>query len=296
MLAITHTRERCTRTLVSASPEEFVAELSIEELLQRVRAGDLSAQEVLFQHALQTLEHWAQRALAGGRARPGLDRPSDIAQETAMRAFDKLATFQGSSEAEWLAWLKRIFERRRDQGWRDARRQKRDVRATRSLDSARVAETVALSHRTASEVMAHDQNWRRTLGHIFQLPEEQRDAIWMYHLKEHSVAEVAVMMGKTDKAVAGLLRRGLKTLRRRAADDSVIQESNRAAMATSSPADHASEQAEAALLAYLRHRDAGETTERRAFLAEHAECIEELTEMLQWIDHVEGILSKQDEH
>lgn len=276
-----------------------MAEVSIEDLLRRARTGDLSAQGALFQRALHILEGWAQRALAGGKVRPGLDRPSDIAQETATRAFDRLPTFHGSTEAEWRAWLKRIFERRRDQGWRDARRKKRDVRATRSLDSARVADTMAVSHRTASEAMAHDQHWRRTLGHIFQLPDDQRNAIWMYHLKEHSVAEVAAMMGKTDAAVTGLLRRGLKTLQQRAADRVVgeddHQEATRVAAATSSSPKHSSERAEAALLAYLRRRDAGETVEYRAFLAEHAECAEELAEMLQWIEHIERILQEQRE-
>ena len=100
--------------------------------------------------------------------------------------------------------------------------------------------------------------------------------------------EVAAMMGKTDAAVAGLLRRGLQTLRRTASSES----DGVPALARS---DDAPGSATAALLAFLRRRDAGERVERASFLAEYTDCADELAEMLTWIDHIEGILPRQRE-
>ena len=46
-----------------------------------------------------------------------------------------------------------------------------------------------------------------------QLPEDQRLAIELHHLKGCTVAEAAEQMGRTKNAVVGLLFRGMKRLR-----------------------------------------------------------------------------------
>jgi RNA polymerase sigma-70 factor (ECF subfamily) len=262
--------------------EEYpVSELSIEELIQRARAGDKSALEALFERSQSLLEEMAGRRRAQIRphVRPGLDRPSDLAQETALRAFRGFSTFGGTTEAEWRAWLRRIFQHRRDEAFRDARRQRRDVRETLSLDSPNVDE-IAASQKSPSQMVAHDERWRQTLAQIFDLPDDQRDAIWLCHLEELPVTEVAQRMGKTEAAVAGLLRRGLQTLRQRVMHD---------ASAGAALVDAGSDSAAAALLIYLRGRDAGEAVDRDTLCAEHPDCADELRAMLQWIDHIEAI-------
>jgi RNA polymerase sigma-70 factor (ECF subfamily) len=45
------------------------------------------------------------------------------------------------------------------------------------------------------------------------LPDDQRQAVELHHLKGHTVAEVGVAMDRTRAAVVGLLFRGLKALR-----------------------------------------------------------------------------------
>ena len=48
---------------------------------------------------------------------------------------------------------------------------------------------------------------------IALLPEDQRQAVELRHLLGMAVAEIAVQMERTDIAVSGLIRRGLKRLR-----------------------------------------------------------------------------------
>ncbi|MCG8422681.1 MAG: sigma-70 family RNA polymerase sigma factor [Proteobacteria bacterium] len=266
-----------------------VTELSIEDLIRYARAGDEHALPMLFKRSLPFLDTWSGQERKRRRAHHGLDRPSDIAQETALRAFDRFSSFQGTTEAEWRVWLKRIFENRRYQGFRDATRDKRDLRATISLDGTQLDAAAAIQP-TASEAIIQFQNWRQTLTYIYQLPDDQRDAIWMCHLQERTVVDVAAAMGRTEASVAGLLRRGLNTLRQRAASDVAKAGTDRA----SAPAEDAPEsiQAAAALLAYLRQRDAGIVIEHETFLVEHASCADELESMLLWIDHIEGIRSE----
>jgi len=48
---------------------------------------------------------------------------------------------------------------------------------------------------------------------LAQLPDDQRTAVELHHLQGWSVARIAEQGGRSQAAVAGLLRRGLKKLR-----------------------------------------------------------------------------------
>jgi RNA polymerase sigma-70 factor (ECF subfamily) len=45
------------------------------------------------------------------------------------------------------------------------------------------------------------------------LPDDQRLAVELHHLRDTPVAEIAAHLGRTEASVAGLLRRGLQKLR-----------------------------------------------------------------------------------
>ena len=253
----------------------------IDVLIQRARGGDRSALAELFRRSRPLLDRWAGQRLAA--VRPGVDRPSDIAQETALRAFHRFASFSGTTEAEWCGWLRTILDSRTAQAFRNAGRLKRDELATLPLDSD-LAATMAAEQTTASQIVAHKQHWRQTLANIYRLPPEQRDAIYLCHLQERPVAEAAAHLGKTEAAVAGLLRRGLQTLRAQAAG--------------TDPSSEISEENDAldgvalALLRFLHYRDEGASMELEAVLAGTPEYSDELRSMLEWIAHIEGIRRK----
>ena len=62
------------------------------------------------------------------RARVG---PSDIVQETLLAAHRDFTQFCGTSESEFLAWLRQILSRNMAHATRDFTRDKRDVRRER---------------------------------------------------------------------------------------------------------------------------------------------------------------------
>lgn len=253
----------------------------MEDLIRRARGGDEGALEELFRRCRPALDAWATRRLPKGRL--GAVRPSDIAQEAALRAFRKFASFHGQTEAEWLAWLQTVIRNCALQAGRDAGRIKRDEHDILPLDSPEASEASALDP-SPSEETALKEQWREILAQMFHLPGDQREAVKLYYLKDSPVSEVARAMGKTPAAVAGLLRRGLDALRSRVANGVPVEAAER-------PMGAGAEEATAAFLDYLRRRDAGERVDRDAFVAEHASCANELRGMLEWSERLRSMWS-----
>ena len=80
---------------------------NVADLLQRARQGDAECREELFGLCRSYLGFVA-RSQVEGRLRAKVDA-SDLVQETMLEAHRDFDRFQGHSEQEWLAWLKRIL-------------------------------------------------------------------------------------------------------------------------------------------------------------------------------------------
>jgi RNA polymerase sigma-70 factor (ECF subfamily) len=91
------------------------------------------------------------------------------------------------------------------------RAQKRDVAREQSLQAAlaessvRLEAFLAAEQSSPSELAERKEMILRLSDAIDQLPEDQRDAIIHHHLLGTPVAEIARLLGKTDKAVAMML-------------------------------------------------------------------------------------------
>jgi RNA polymerase sigma-70 factor, ECF subfamily len=64
-----------------------------------------------------------------------------------------------------------------------------------------------------SQKAIRKEQWDRLVDALAQLPADQRTALELRHLQGRSIPEICEEMSRTTAAVAGLLRRGLKTLR-----------------------------------------------------------------------------------
>lgn len=148
---------------------------------------------------------------------------SGVIQQTLLEAHqglerqpDRLRT-----DEELAAWLRSILGHNLADVLRKLAAQKRDVHREWSLDAALDQSSSRLEHWLAAEQSSPSQRAIRqeellTMAEALAgLPESQRRAIELHHLRAMPLSEIADELGTTKAAVAGLLHRGMKTLRSR---------------------------------------------------------------------------------
>jgi RNA polymerase sigma-70 factor, ECF subfamily len=146
---------------------------------------------------------------------------SGVVQQTLLEAHQNLVVFPGRdrTEPEVAAWLRSILSHNLADTLRKLTAQKRNVHLEWSLDSAleqsasRVEQWLAAEQSSPSQQAIRHEELVRMAESLSLLPEAQRRAIELHHLEGKPLAEIAALLGSTKGAVAGLLHRGLKTLR-----------------------------------------------------------------------------------
>jgi RNA polymerase sigma-70 factor (ECF subfamily) len=149
---------------------------------------------------------------------------SDLVQQTLLQAHQHQEQFRGQSQAELAAWLRTILANNLAAAGRRFGRQQRDVALERSLDadleasSSRLEAWLADERSSPLEQAIRQEQLLHLAGALAQLPEDQQKAVELHHLKGCTLPEVAQEMQRSKEAVAGLLFRGIKKLRRLLAD------------------------------------------------------------------------------
>lgn len=144
---------------------------------------------------------------------------SDIVQQSILQAHACRDQFRGSTEAEWLGWLRAILANTLAMTAREFNTIARDLTRERSLEAELAQSSVRLEGFLAANQSSPSAGAvRREELHLLaealgQLPYEQGRVVELHHLKGFSVAEVAAQIGRSRPAVVGLLFRGLKRLR-----------------------------------------------------------------------------------
>jgi RNA polymerase sigma-70 factor (ECF subfamily) len=148
--------------------------------------------------------------------------PSDLVQQTLLKAHRSLDQFRGQSDEELAGWLRRILANTLTDA---VRKFQRELDAERPLvealeeSSARLEAWLAENGSSPSARAVRNEEVLRLAGALARLPDDQRQAVELRYLKNASLAEIAEAVGRTEAAVAGLLRRGLQKLRDQLGED-----------------------------------------------------------------------------
>ena len=150
---------------------------------------------------------------------------SDIVQQALLRAVQNLGQYRGQTDAELTAWLRRILTNTLVDAVRGLEGAKRQVGLECSLEaalaqsSARLESLLQGNPASPSEEVARHHQLVELSAALARLPEDQRQALELHYLQGCTVAVVAEHMGRTERSVAGLIRRGLQKLRELLADE-----------------------------------------------------------------------------
>ena len=190
-----------------------------DELLHQARRGDREALGRLLE---------AQRAvlhrLAAGRLGERIEvrvNVSDIIQQTFLEAHRSFQQFAGRDARELAAWVQGILDHKVAGAVRDhTLLQKRDVRREQSMDDSQggkgpLKQQLDAGLSSPSEKAIRGEEERRLTEALTSLPADQREAVRLRHLEGWALADIARHLGRTPAATAGLIKRGMQSLRRR---------------------------------------------------------------------------------
>ena len=145
---------------------------------------------------------------------------SDLVQETCLEAQKSFAQFQGSSEAEFMSWLRTILAHTTAITIRHYSRQKRDVRLERQLEQDLDHSSVQLGAAFASPESSPSQRVARRERSLIladalgQLKDDYREVVILHHLEGLSIDEISTQLGRTTDSVQKLWARAIVQLRR----------------------------------------------------------------------------------
>ena len=159
------------------------------------------------------------RVLARSQNHLAGEEASDLVQKTLLLAHTQQHQFRGQTPAEMAAWLKQILRNQLIDAYRGRRRLRRDVNRdvpwAANIDASfSRTEGWAIVNSTPSQDLSRKEELMRVAETLAELPAGQREAIVLHYLQGATLAQVAAQLQRTEAAVAGLLHRGLKQLRK----------------------------------------------------------------------------------
>jgi RNA polymerase sigma-70 factor (ECF subfamily) len=184
------------------------------DLLRRAVAGDRAAlSQVLLLHYDGLQRHIAAR-ICGDLER--LLLADDILHQTMVRATQAIGRYRPQHEGAFRAWLSTIA----DNLIKDAeKRRRRERRAGQEMAPGEGSSWAALVERIAGDATTpsvrgqRHESARRVRDALAALPDDQREIVERYYLKEQSLEEIAETLGCTKGAVRAACYRARKRLR-----------------------------------------------------------------------------------
>lgn len=145
--------------------------------------------------------------------------PSDMVQETIIKAHQSFDQFQGSTEAELVAWLRQILAHNIRDLVRRYRAGARQVSREVSLDDVLHSSAEAIDQFVASEQSSPSHSYQRRETSVVladalaELSPDHREIIILRSIQELDWPQIAQRMNRTPDAVRVLWARALRQLR-----------------------------------------------------------------------------------
>ena len=191
-----------------------------QQILDQAKQGDEKAKGELLNRFRPYLNVIAQRML-DDRLQGRMDS-ADVVQTTYLEASRDFPQFRGESVESLLAWLANILRNNVATAHQEHLvTQKRSARkevvlrvASESGGSSLGMEDLIPSESSSpSQRLMRDEAAVVLASCLDKIPETQREAIRMRYLEGMSLKSISDRTGKSEMAVAGLLKRGLRALR-----------------------------------------------------------------------------------
>jgi RNA polymerase sigma-70 factor (ECF subfamily) len=190
---------------------------ALAKLLSRARDGEESARDELFQKCRTYVEVVA-RAQMESWMRAKVDA-SALVQQTMLEAHRGLHQFRGHTEAEWLAWLRRILAHNATDFIRQYRgTQKRQARREVPLNRPAADRSQDWLHdpsdpgESPSGMVIRRERELEVAEAISRLPDDYQEVVMLRNLQRLPFEEVAERMGRSRPATQMLWMRALRKL------------------------------------------------------------------------------------
>jgi RNA polymerase sigma-70 factor, ECF subfamily len=144
---------------------------------------------------------------------------SGVVQQTLLEAHQAMDQFGRMTAEQQTAWLRKALACNLADEIRKLGTARRDVGRERSLEQAleesstRLETWLADGQSTPIEQAVRNEQLLQLAEALAQLPEDQRLAVELHHLRGQPVTDVASELGRSEGAAGALLVRGLKKLR-----------------------------------------------------------------------------------
>lgn len=189
-------------------------EKSLRELIVLAREGDSEALGELCDRHRPYLRLLSRRTLDTRIQKRVAE--SDLVQLTLLSAVRNFPQFSGDNSAQFVAWLQVQHERNVIDAARAQRAEKRNVQREEAADQFEPASPA----RTSPSMRAmRGEQIAQLAAALEELPPDQSEAVRLRHLEGQTLADIATVMGRSNVAVAGLIKRGMAALRERVQTD-----------------------------------------------------------------------------
>ena len=211
---------RSSRGIEISAGVKVVSDLTstVEGLIQRAKGGSEVALGDLLERYRPFLRLIANRSISAALARR--QDASDVVQQTQLEAVRGFTKFRGDTEPEFSAWIKQILRHNVYNVVRDNNADMRKLKREQPLYIADDSASFCWHHPAASDTSPSGNMIRGEavleLARVLEtLPPDQATAVRLRHLEDWALAEIAKHLDRSEVAAAGLVRRGIATLRDR---------------------------------------------------------------------------------